>query len=453
VNEQTKSMSSRRTPLIHHVGAPILGARPSKLGGIDEMRSLSLSEENIDAKRRHINVKDDKQKNKKPYMRAYVEPPKDRQALHRLGTVDYENKSSFRPKDRIHVFKADDSEDVDESDESSQDHADDKVSPELLFSDYTLGIVASDVSKIYNGYCEFEKIMRQPRSSGKYVKRPNKTITRSLNLPSEVSENLARFALYKYEEDSPSGFEYFQTSFFCKRGDLAVEDRTQIEVKGFTSDGPLSYGPTEHWDKLVFVNMRNHIETGCVQIILVNIADLDTSWKNIYVKKEASLSDHSLATKKIKDEYIEKSILNKYDETHLTASPTNKSFRKIVSRILKRKNASYSENILLDFKLYDLKFLMEFRNIDVPVKSGSNKAAKEKDIEIYSEIILNTPMQQAQSTFEDQCLQKRRPRISFNNTYDQLKHTDADKFLVIWDGPVNNLLDPSIPFEPIIYDP
>jgi hypothetical protein len=392
-------------------------------------------------------------------------------ATRKLGTVDYVNENSIQPGVRIPVlyeegvspgihrvqYVNNDKVFVDDKEEKQEQYDEDGVYEQLhyLFKETTLGLIAEDIENLYNGYCNFELIMRAPRNSGKYEELQNKSVTRSLNLPSEVSENLARFALYKYEfvRTNEDGIDYAQTSFFCPRGDLATDNNnTQIEVKGFTSDGPLSYGPTEHWDKLVFVDMRHHIETHSVKVILVDIGDLENAWKNIRVKKEITLKEHLEATRKTGKSRLKKSILTENDQKHLSSKPTMKSFKDIIERIVKRGRPPTTNAILNDI-LFDLKFLLEYRNIDVPkktTKSGgmSNTDAMRDDIDTWKKILLNTDMREPQSTFEDQCKQKRRPRISFENTYEQLKQQKQEKkFTLIWDGLVSELLNPNILFE------
>lgn len=67
---------------------------------------------------------------------------------------------------------------------------------------------------------------------------------RNSNFPSHISENIAKFAIFKKYKIMPN--------WDCK-GDLVMLTK-QLEVKGFMSTGPLSFGPKEPWDYIYFVD-------------------------------------------------------------------------------------------------------------------------------------------------------------------------------------------------------
>lgn len=68
---------------------------------------------------------------------------------------------------------------------------------------------------------------------------------RNENFPSDISENIAKFAIYKKYGIMPS--------WDTDKGDL-IYNKKRFEVKGFISDGPSSFGPKEMWDVLYFVD-------------------------------------------------------------------------------------------------------------------------------------------------------------------------------------------------------
>jgi hypothetical protein len=68
---------------------------------------------------------------------------------------------------------------------------------------------------------------------------------RNENFPSDISENIAKFAIYKKYGIMPS--------WNTDKGDL-IYNKKRLEIKGFMSVGPSSFGPTETWDKIYFVN-------------------------------------------------------------------------------------------------------------------------------------------------------------------------------------------------------
>lgn len=73
---------------------------------------------------------------------------------------------------------------------------------------------------------------------------------RNPNFPSDISENIVKYAFYKKYKIMPC--------WDTKSGDLKFLNK-KIEVKGFSSNGPTSFGPNESWDLLYFVDCTNFI--------------------------------------------------------------------------------------------------------------------------------------------------------------------------------------------------
>jgi len=72
---------------------------------------------------------------------------------------------------------------------------------------------------------------------------------RNTNIPSDVTENIAKLAIRKAKNICPR--------WDRKPGDLRFKNR-QIEVKCFASTGPSSFGPKEKWDILCFVDAMDY---------------------------------------------------------------------------------------------------------------------------------------------------------------------------------------------------
>ena len=71
---------------------------------------------------------------------------------------------------------------------------------------------------------------------------------RNENFPSDISENIVKFAIYKKYGVMPC--------WDTDKGDIVINKNNilkQIEVKGFMSVGPSSFGPKEMWDWIYFV--------------------------------------------------------------------------------------------------------------------------------------------------------------------------------------------------------
>tara|TARA_B100000424_G_scaffold269391_1_gene266234 strand:+ start:2506 stop:3117 length:612 start_codon:yes stop_codon:yes gene_type:complete len=80
----------------------------------------------------------------------------------------------------------------------------------------------------------------------------SKKKVRNENFPSHISENIAKFAIFKKYKIMPC--------WDTDKGDIIISKLNlfkQIEVKGFMSDGPSSFGPTENWDWIYFVDARD----------------------------------------------------------------------------------------------------------------------------------------------------------------------------------------------------
>lgn len=76
---------------------------------------------------------------------------------------------------------------------------------------------------------------------------------RIANFPSEISENIVKFVLFKK-------FKYkFLPIWDTKKGDLVLFNR-KIEVKAsidLYNSGPSSFGPVEIWDYIYFVDCKD----------------------------------------------------------------------------------------------------------------------------------------------------------------------------------------------------
>jgi hypothetical protein len=142
-----------------------------------------------------------------------------------------------------------------------------------LKDDFTLDIL----KKYLNTYIKYNKIL------SKQNKKLSKKKIRMPNFPSEISENIVKFIILKTKNICPT--------WYTKSGDLCLLDK-KIEVKGFRSSGPTSFGPTEKWDILYFIDCTNYINKK-FKIYEIMLSNKDKRWKNIKVNKEETLKDQS----------------------------------------------------------------------------------------------------------------------------------------------------------------
>lgn len=102
---------------------------------------------------------------------------------------------------------------------------------------YDCSSSSKEENKLYNIFLKYKEYVESCKISK--ARRPN--------FPSEVSENLVKFYAEKYEKKNYLWKE--------KSGDLFDKELNQyIEVKCFSSLGPSSFGPTEKWDIIYFVD-------------------------------------------------------------------------------------------------------------------------------------------------------------------------------------------------------
>lgn len=138
----------------------------------------------------------------------------------------------------------------------------------LLKDGYTKQILNEHINK-YNDICLFiDKINSQLETKK----------CRNLNYPSEITENLVKFAIIKKYNVSPS--------WYTKKGDLCLNGM-QLEVKGsidLMNGGPSSFGPKEDWSRIYFVDSLNCSIKNFI-IYEIKLSNTSEIWKNIKVNK------------------------------------------------------------------------------------------------------------------------------------------------------------------------
>lgn len=102
-------------------------------------------------------------------------------------------------------------------------------------------------------------------------------------------------------------------SWNTDKGDLVINKKNipfyQIEVKGFMSDGPSSFGPTENWDCIYFVDCKDFV---CkkFKVYEIRLSNKSEIWENIRISGQDFSSEdipdlqdnmEDLTTKKLKE--------------------------------------------------------------------------------------------------------------------------------------------------------
>jgi hypothetical protein len=110
----------------------------------------------------------------------------------------------------------------------------------------------------------------------KYKCKPRKP-----GLSEIVSENIIKFCLIKNNISCTNNII---------SGDLIVDDKYKYECKCFTSLGPISFGPNEEWEKIVFLDAQEWFNNK-FKIILVNLKNNDTIWSEIKMNQKETYKE------------------------------------------------------------------------------------------------------------------------------------------------------------------
>ncbi len=116
------------------------------------------------------------------------------------------------------------------------------------------------------------------------------------NMPEDISENIVKFVLHNHPgvyKDTTSKW----TKSIMKRGqkisgDLVSDKEKTQECKCFTSDGPPSFGPTENWNVIYFLDARHWLDDKFV-LWRVPLANTSAEWKAIKMNKSQTHEDQS----------------------------------------------------------------------------------------------------------------------------------------------------------------
>lgn len=131
---------------------------------------------------------------------------------------------------------------------------------------------------------------------------------RQTNFLSHISENIAKFAYYKKHNIMPT--------WDTKTGDLEIKSnkkKLKIEVKGSInlSNGPPTFGPTEKWNIILFVDAINTMKKRYI-VYEFNISNASDKWKNLKINKTQTFEDQCKQKRRprLKFSEIKKQLLN-----------------------------------------------------------------------------------------------------------------------------------------------
>lgn len=130
-------------------------------------------------------------------------------------------------------------------------------------------------------YCNSVNTINSKLLNVKRIRQPN--------FPEVISEYIAK--IYYTQK-------YNKSVEFGETGDLIVNpDKQKIEVKAFTSKGPTSFGPTETWNKLMFIDARL-FKKKRFKIYIIDLQNDCKKWKNLKMNHKETFEDQCLSKRR-----------------------------------------------------------------------------------------------------------------------------------------------------------
>lgn len=132
-------------------------------------------------------------------------------------------------------------------------------------------------------YIEYNKFIDNLNSSLIYKK------IRHNNFPSEISENIVKYIIYKKYNIMPIWDLLLTGDLILKFNNKYIQNK-KIEIKTFSSIGPISFGPTESWDWIYFVDCTEYNKY-IFKIYELKKSNTNTNWLNIYINQQQTFLD------------------------------------------------------------------------------------------------------------------------------------------------------------------
>lgn len=111
-------------------------------------------------------------------------------------------------------------------------------------------------------------------------------------IPEDITENMVKHILHNLSGEYQDKTSMWTKSFKSKQkitGDLISKKENIQECKCFSSDGPISFGPTENWDVIYFLDAREWLEDKFV-LWRVPLSNTAPEWKSTVLNKSKNES-------------------------------------------------------------------------------------------------------------------------------------------------------------------
>jgi hypothetical protein len=110
------------------------------------------------------------------------------------------------------------------------------------------------------------------------------------NMPEHISENIVKFIIQNKLGDKTC--KWSKDSKTKISGDLYSEKEKIQEVKCFTSTGPPSFGPTEKWDVIYFLDMIKWNKDILV-LYRIRLSNKSLEWRNLKVNEKQTFGNQA----------------------------------------------------------------------------------------------------------------------------------------------------------------
>jgi hypothetical protein len=115
---------------------------------------------------------------------------------------------------------------------------------------------------------------------------------RHQNPPEDITENISKFIIRNYDNDPTciwnKGINNNNKSRLS--GDLSSNEQQQIEIKAFTSNGPIQFSPSNKFDLLYCLDLRNWLNDD-ITLWRINLSNDMDEFKNIKVNRMQTHND------------------------------------------------------------------------------------------------------------------------------------------------------------------
>lgn len=119
---------------------------------------------------------------------------------------------------------------------------------------------------------------------------------RHQNTPEDITENITKFIIKKYENDESCVWCKGVDKKYGLTGDLysnKYKKTEPIEVKSFTSNGPSQFGPDKKFGVLYFLDLRKWLNDK-ITLWKVNVNHTSDEFKNMKINKNQTMGEQLL---------------------------------------------------------------------------------------------------------------------------------------------------------------